>query len=405
MPSPSQADLHVNAPLTNVSIAYLQSASTYIADKVFPKVPVQKQSDLYWKYSKSDWRRTDVKRRAPGTETPGSGWNMNTDSYFAHVYGIHKDIDDQLRSNADSNFNLDRDATEFITNQLLLQRDIDWNAKYFTTGVWATDKTGGTDFVKWSDAGSDPISDVADIVVNFRKLTGFKPNICVMGADVMKALKQHPDIIDRIKYTQKGIVSEDLIATLFDVDEMYTSYATAVGANGDSNFGSTAQFPDFAVSAGVNVVVTTTGSASSGSTAFTLTAADTRIIVGMPVSGTGIATGTTVAAVSGTSVTLSANTTAAISTGSVTFGTAGYDFITNSKAVLFAYAPSGPSLMTPSAGYTFTWNGYLGGNSQGIKVKRFRMEHIASDRVEAEMTYDMKVVAADLGYYLTSAVA
>jgi hypothetical protein len=326
MPSPTQADLHVNAPLTNVSIAYLQSASTYIADKVFPKVPVQKQSDLYWKYSKSDWRRTDVKRRAPGTETPGSGWNMNTDTYFAHVYGIHKDIDDQLRSNADSNFNLDRDATEFITNQLLLQRDIDWNAKYFTTNVWATEKTGGTDFVKWSDAGSDPISDVADLVVNFRKLTGFKPNICVLGADVMKSLKQHPDIIDRIKYTQKGIVSEDLIATLFDVDELYTSYATqATGA----------QYPDAA--------------------------------------------------------TQDSNAT--------------YSFITDSKAVLFAYAPSGPSLMTPSAGYTFTWNGYLGGNAQGIKVKRFRMEHIASDRVEAEMTYDMKVVASDLGYFLSNAVA
>jgi hypothetical protein len=304
----------------------MQSASTYIADKIFPKVPVKKQSDLYWKYGKSDWRRSDVKRRAPGTESPGVGWTMNTDSYFAHVYAVHKDIDDQLRSNADSNFNLDRDATEFITNQLLLQRDLDWAARYFTTGVWATDKVGTTDFVKWSDAGSDPISDVADLVVNFRKLTGFKPNVCVLGADVMKALKQHPDIIDRIKYTQKGIVTEDLIATLFDVDELYTSYATQATGS---------QYPD--------------------------------------------------------SVTQDANAT--------------FSFITDSKSVLFAYAPSGPSLMTPSAGYTFTWDGYLGGNAQGIKVKRFRMEHLASDRVEAEMTYDMKVVAPDMGYFLSQAVA
>ena len=62
MPFPTQSDLHINAPLTNVSVAYKQNASDYIADKVFPKVPVSKQSDLYWKYSKSDWRRTDVKR-------------------------------------------------------------------------------------------------------------------------------------------------------------------------------------------------------------------------------------------------------------------------------------------------------------------------------------------------------
>lgn len=326
MPTPTQSDLHINAPLTNVSIAYLQSASTYIADKVFPKVPVKKQSDLYWKYSKSDWRRTDVARRAPSTETPGVGWNVTTEQYFAHVYGVHKDIDDQLRSNADSNFNLDRDATEFITNQLLLKRDLDWNDKYFKSGVWNTDYAGGTDFSKWSEAGSDPIGDVQKWIIDFRKLTGFAPNIMVLGAHTMSALKQHPDIIDRIKYTQRGIVTEDLIATLFGVDELYTSYATV--ATGPQKLD----------------VITQDAAAS-------------------------------------------------------------YDFITNSKAAALYYAPSSPSLMTPSAGYTFTWNGYLGGNSEGIKVKRFRMEQIASDRVEAEMTYDMKVVASDLGVFIGDAVA
>jgi hypothetical protein len=326
MPSPSQSDLHVNVPLTNVSVAWMQSSDAYIADKVFPKCPVKKQSDLFWKYSKSDWRRTDAKRRAPSTESPGVGWNTTTDQYFAHVYAVHKDVDDQLRSNADSNFNLDRDATEFITNQLLLRRDLDWNESYFKTGVWDTEYAGTTDFTKWSDAGSDPIGDVAQWILDYRKLTGFKPNKMVLGAEVMNALKQHPDIIDRIKYTQKGIVSEDLIATLFNIDQLYTSYATvATGAN----------IPDAA-----------------------LQDAD-----------------------------------------------ATYDFMTNTKAVLMCFAPASPSLMTPSAGYTFTWNGYLGGNSQGIKIKRFRMEHIASDRVEAEMTYDMKVVSPDMGVFASAVVA
>jgi hypothetical protein len=326
MPAPTQSDLHVNVPLTNVSIAYMQSANTYIADKVFPKVSVRKQSDLYWKYSKSDWRRTDVARRAPGTESPGVGWNFDTDSYFAHVYAVHKDVDDQLRANADSNFNLDRDATEFVTNQLLLKRDLDWNGTYFKSGVWNTDLAGGDDFGQWSDAGSDPIGDVAQYVVDFRRETGFAPNIMILGAEVMKALKQHPDIIDRIKYTQRGIVTEDLIATLFGVEQLYTSYATVAAGP---------QIPD----------------ARSQDAA------------------------------------------------------ASYDFITNAKSALMLYAPSTPSVMTPSAGYTFTWSGYLGGNAQGIRVKRFRMENIASDRIEAEATYDMKVVCPDLGIYLSDVVA
>lgn len=329
---PTSSDVHINQPLTTVSVAYIQSSDSFIADKVFPKVPVQKQSDYYYRWSKSDWRRTDVKRRAPATETPGVGWTHTVDNYFCHVYGVHKDIDDQLRANADSIFRLDSDATEFITNQHLLKRDLDWTARYMQTGVWASEKTGvvgapanRTQFLRWDAAGSDPIGDASRWTIDFRRMSGFAPNVCVLGPYVMSALKQHPDIIDRIKYTQRGVVTEDLIATLFDIDELYVTYAT-------------------------------------------------------------IATGPE----TGDAVTQDA--------------LASYDFIGPSTAVLFAYAPRSASTMTPSAGYTFVWTGYLGGNAEGIRVKRFRMEPIASDRIEAEQTYDMKVVCSDMGMYIVDAV-
>ena len=61
------------------------------------------------------------------------------------------------------------------------------------------------------------------------------------------------------------------------------------------------------------------GTASTASTSLTVTDG-TGIVADMPVSGTGIATGTYVASVSGTTVTLSAATTAAISGGQVFFG-------------------------------------------------------------------------------------
>lgn len=327
MPSPSQSELHINAPLTNVSIAYVQNSKDFIADKVFPKVPVKKQSDLYWKYSKSDFRRTDAKRRAPSTESPGTGWNVTTDSYFTHVYAVHKDIDDQLRANADSNFNLDKDATQFITHQLLLKRDMDWHETYFKPGVWATDLTGvdGTpganQFIKWSNANSDPIMQFANLQTEFIRENGFKANTLVLGAQAIVALKNHPGILDRIKYTQRGVLTEDLIASLLGVERILVSYATA---------GSGPRIPD----------------------------ADEQ----------------------------DAATT--------------YGFLADSKSALLAYTPKAPGLMQPAAGYTFTWNGYLGGNSQGLLVKNFRMEHIRSDRIEAEATYDMKVVGRDLGIFL-----
>lgn len=333
MPMPTQSDLHVNAPLTSVSVAYLQQASRYIATRVFPKVKVEKQSDLYWKYSKSDWRRTDAQRRAPSTETPGVGWNVTTDSYFAHVYGVHKDIDDQLRANADSNFNLDSDATKFITGQLLLKRDIDWAFRYFKTGVWGTEFTGvaaaptALQFLQWNQAASDPLINFTDWSTSFDELTGFDANKMVVGVDVWKALKNHPAILDRIKYTQKGVVTEDLVASFFGVNEFMVAKATkSVGPQ-------------------INDAV----SQDAAST---------------------------------------------------------YERVVNKKSALIVYAPDSPSLLTPSAGYTFTWNGYLGaGGGEGLRIKNFRMEPIASDRIEAEMTYDQKVVSPDMGIYLNNVVA
>ena len=331
--NPTQSDLHVSQPLTNISVAYIQSEDTYIADKVFPRVPVQKQSDLYWKYHKSEWRRQDVERRAPSTETPGVGWNVTTDQYFAHVYGVHKDIDDQLRANADSNFNLDRDATKFITNQMLLKRDQDWIARYFTTGVWEADLAGvagapaADQYQQWNEAGSDPIGDVTNAIIDQRELTGFAPNTLVIAPRVLHALKNHADILDRIKYTQRGLVSEDLLASLFGVNKILVTWATQQTGNGPRK-----QDPNEQDAA------------------------------------------------------------------------AEYEFMTGNNALL-VYANSSPSLMQPTGGYIFTWNGYLAGNDRGVRIKRFRMEPIASDRIEAEMTYDMKVVSPDMGTFFSAAVA
>ena len=332
MPNPTQSDLHVNVPLTNVSVAYIPNAGDYIADKVFPRVPVSKQSDIFWKYGKSDWRRTDVQKRAPGTESAGASWNLTTDTYYAQVYAIHKDIDDQIRANADSNFNLEADATKFITNQLLLKREQDWVSKYFAD-VWTTKYTGisgnsptSSQFTQWNSASSDPINDVSNWVISFRELTGYDPNVLVLGPHVMRALKNHPDLVDRIKYTQRGVVTEDLVASLLGVKKVLVPKATAV-------------------------------------TGPKINDVDDQDAAADP------------------------------------------EFVFSGKNALLAYAPESPSLMQPSAGYTFTWNGYVAGNAQGLRVKSFRQEHIASDRIEAEMTYDQKQVAADCGIFVSGAIA
>jgi hypothetical protein len=228
MPQPTSSQVHVDAVLTNLSVAYIQSASEFVADKVFPVVPVDKQSDRYLKYEKNDWFRDEAKKRAPGTESAGGGYNIdNTPTYFCDVWSFHKDIPWQLRDNADAGIDLDRDATQFVTQRLLIRREREFSDKYFKAGVWANDYTGVTtnpaagQFIKWSDyTNSNPINDIKNGRLVIKSTTGFWPNTLLLGVEAFETLKSHPDILDRYKYTQAGIITAELIAKVFEVDRI-----------------------------------------------------------------------------------------------------------------------------------------------------------------------------------------
>lgn len=229
MPQPTQNAVHVDAILTNISTAYMQQAKNFIATRVFPIVPVSKQSDKFFTYTKNDWFRDEAQRRADATESAGGGYNLSTDSYQADVYAFHKDIGDQTRANADAPINVDREAVEFVTSRLLLKMETQFVANYFTTSVWGTDVTPTN---LWSNyATSDPISDIETGKRAILSVTGYEPNTLVLGYDVFTSLKNHPDLVDRIKYTSSQIITEELLASLFDVPRVMVAKAVKATNN------------------------------------------------------------------------------------------------------------------------------------------------------------------------------
>lgn len=324
MPQPTRGDVHVDRPLTNVSIAFMQQAGAFVAPTVFPSVPVSKQSDTYYIYDRGDFFRSEAQKRAPGTESAGSGWTLSTDTYTADVWAVHKDVDDQIRANADDPLDMDRDAAEYVTRQLLIRRDKEWAANYFATGVWDVDLDGVTgspstnQFLRWDESGSTPISDMRGEIITVMESTGFKPNVAVLGAHVWSVLQDHEEFLDRIKHTERGIVTEDLLAATLGLDRVIV----AEGVENTAEEGATDSF---------------------------------SFLLG--------------------------------------------------KHALLAYAAPSPSLMHPSAGYTFSWTGLLGAGAQGNRIKNFRMEALESDRIEGEMAFDMKVVASSLGAFFEDAVS
>lgn len=228
MPNPTNYGVHANRPLTNISVAFANNGP-FVANTIFPTVPVSHQSDTYYTYDKADWMRSEAELRAPGTESVGGGYRLGTSSYFANVYAIHKDVADQERANQDNPINLDREAAMWVARQGMLKKEIDFFTTYFTTGVWTGSTTGSdiTPGTLWDAASGDPVNDVGLQQDNVQSVTSYMPNVFVVGVNVNRGLRNNADVIDRVKYTQRGVVSEDLLAAMLNVDRYVVARGVA----------------------------------------------------------------------------------------------------------------------------------------------------------------------------------
>ena len=98
MPS-KPSDVHVNVPLTNFALQFRNRA--FVAEEVFPVVPVVKESDVYYTFSREELRDVDT-LRAAGARAKEVDWIPSTASYTAEEYALRHLLPDRIIANADS---------------------------------------------------------------------------------------------------------------------------------------------------------------------------------------------------------------------------------------------------------------------------------------------------------------
>lgn len=228
---PTPGDVHVNAPLTQISIAFLQEADKFIADRVFPNIPVAKQSDRFYTYDRGMFNRDEMQERAPGAEAAEVGYTVdNTPTYFAKVYALHVKVPDERRANADSVLQPDREATELLIHKAMIKRESLWATKFFATGIWAEERAGvaaapaGTQFLRWDVAGSTPLKDLRGGKQAVKRRHGFEPNKLILGSDVWNTLVDHADFVDRLNRGQTPVgpakVNRAQLASILEIEEV-----------------------------------------------------------------------------------------------------------------------------------------------------------------------------------------
>ena len=224
-----EGTLHVDRYLTDFSVNFVQDSMNFVAQRAASVISVNKQTDKYVFYDRGYFWRDEVAPRPLGGRPRQAGYKIGEGTYSAIEYALEHTIDDRQRSNADDPIRLDENATTLLTQKNMIKQDRVWATKFFTTGIWTTDVTGvvsspgASQFLQFNDALSDPIG-VIDLYKDaINELTGFMPNTLVLGADVKRVFRSHPDLADRIKYTQVGIADDGILASLFEVDNVVTA--------------------------------------------------------------------------------------------------------------------------------------------------------------------------------------
>jgi hypothetical protein len=224
-----RGNIHVSTPLSNVAVAYRNA--NYIADRILPAVPVAKQADLYYNFNKEAFFLYDDIRgnRNPAKEVVS--WSTGTNAFYCDKHSLKDVVTDDDRANADAVIDPETTTVEALTDMIKLRREYDVASALFSATTFSgyTAALSGTD--QWSDlANSDPVGKLSDVKTLVRQEIGLVPNTLVIGDAVYQKLLQHPDIIERIKYSQLGVPTESLLATILGFNTLLVGSSLYNGA-------------------------------------------------------------------------------------------------------------------------------------------------------------------------------
>ena len=230
-----------NAYLTNMSMAFFQDPADYVATSIFPICPVELSSSYYYQFSKEDLARDNVQPKPAFGKVAPAVMGLTDDTYKCKVDQVIVGIDqiaalNYTRTRAPGVIDPRRAKVRFATEQMLLHQDVLFAKNFFKSGVWANEWEGkgaspqGKQFLKFSDSASDPIGLFDDLRRDIKLAGRRNPNRLALGVDAFNALKNHPAIMERVKYTgtttNPAKVTARVLAELFEVEKVVVLQST-----------------------------------------------------------------------------------------------------------------------------------------------------------------------------------
>lgn len=240
MPQQNTKDLIVAGPLANVSVAYRNR--NYIADRVFPIIDKVSPRAKITRYLKGAWFRDEAGIRGPGGRANRGKYPVDLIPLATKEYAFASEVTEEDRRFSKSAgappLQPDQDAIEFATDKVDLKKERRV-AELVIGGTWSG--VAGEDAEgKWAPGdGNTFIADIENRIETIRKNTGMRPNKLMLSANTLAGIKQEASVLERIKYTERGIVTAALLAAMFDLEEVLIGdaiYSTAKETKAGTEF-------------------------------------------------------------------------------------------------------------------------------------------------------------------------
>lgn len=220
----------VDPVLTELARGY--SNASFIGEGLFPVVPMSKEGGEIPVFGKEMFRVYDTERALRAGSNRISPDDRTSIPVVLKEHDLEYPID--YREQDEDVFNLEQYGTEVVTEGLRLRHekscaDLAQNSASYTAGL--AQALSGTDML--SDAGSHPIALIKDMMATVRAKIGRDPNTLWFGDQVFRVLSEHPDVVGKVKYVQKGVVTADMLAALLDIDNVYVGKSIYMPTEGD----------------------------------------------------------------------------------------------------------------------------------------------------------------------------
>jgi len=223
-----QSNVIYNPLLSMTATQYAAVANQYIGYQLFPVLSVGQQAAGYFVFKSENMINIPkLIARAPATQYSRGKFILDNATFNTRDYGHEEAVDDRERKKYRFAIDADTAAVTRAMRVVLVNQEERVRALACDTTKVANSAVG----TKWDAANSDPVGDVNVAREVIRINCGVVPNTMTITEPTFNILAEHPKVLDKIKYTQRGVVTEDLLAAVFKVQKLLVARTVASASN------------------------------------------------------------------------------------------------------------------------------------------------------------------------------